>query len=219
MEQSVLTAPADGRVLLRSVEPGQIVQPGRALLSLALTGPVRLVGQVDERYLQQLQIGQSATVVADAFAGQTFAAQVQVIAPVVDAQRGAVEVKLSLPKAPPAFLREDMTLSVEVETGRRAQALAVPMAALGLAQADTDNATVRVLRDGRVEERRVKLGLRTLEAAEVLEGLAAGDLVLIGPGPGPGRAARADIRALPAAGKPKGTSEDAGSAMSNAMGR
>ena len=62
-----ITAPADARVLARMVEPGQIVQPGRALLSLALAGPLQLVAQVDERYLEQLQLGQAASVLADAF--------------------------------------------------------------------------------------------------------------------------------------------------------
>lgn len=215
--QAVLTAPADARVLLRAVEPGQIVQPGRALVTLALVGPVQLVGQVDERYLEQLQIGQPATVVADAFPGQRFAAQVQVIAPLVDAQRGAVEVKLSLPQAP-VFLREDMTLSVQVESGRRASALVVPIRALAGDPASSA-ATVRVVRGGRVEERALRLGLRTLEAAEVLDGLAAGDVVLVGPGPEPGKRAHADTEAGAALRTARGGGEDAGAAMSNAMGR
>ena len=42
LDQAVLSAPADARVLARLVEPGQIVQPGRALLSLALAGPLLL---------------------------------------------------------------------------------------------------------------------------------------------------------------------------------
>lgn len=214
--QAVLTAPADARVLLRAVEPGQIVQPGRALVTLALSGPVQLVGQVDERYLEQLQVGQPATVVADAFPGQGFTARVQVIAPLVDAQRGAVEVKLSLPQAP-AFLREDMTLSVQVESGRRANALVVPIQALAGDPA-ASAATVRVLREGRVETRSLRLGLRTLEAAEVLDGLAAGDRVLVGPGPEPGQRARADVQAGVTL-RAKRAGEDAGAAMTNAMGR
>jgi HlyD family secretion protein len=218
LEQAVITAPADARVLAREVEPGQIVQPGRALLSLALSGPVQLVGQVDERYLGQLQIGQSASVVADAFPGQPLAARVQVIAPLVDAQRGAVEVKLLPAQAAPAWLREDMTLSVSIETGRRERALVVPAAALQGVGDDASAATVRVARDGRVEERRLRLGLRTLDAAEVLEGLAAGELVLVGPAPAPGSRVKADTSlALPArAGAGTG---DAGSALTNAMGR
>ena len=74
LAQTVVRSPTAARVLLRSVEPGQIVQPGRALLTLALDGPVELLAQVDERFLEELQLGQEATVVADAFAGRSFTA-------------------------------------------------------------------------------------------------------------------------------------------------
>ena len=217
LAQSRLLAPADARVLQRLVEPGQIVQPGRALLALALQGPVQLVGQVDERYLGQLQAGQTASVAADAYPDQRFAARVATIAPLVDTQRGAVEVKLSLPQAPPAFLREDMTLSIQVETGRRDQALALPSAAFVGAPAD-NSAVVHVLRDGQVQAQRARLGLRTLDGAEVLEGLTAGDVVLLGSSPAPGRRARAELRASTAAPGAKG-SGDAGAAISTTMGR
>ena len=218
LEQAVVTSPADARVLVRAVEPGQIVQPGRALFTLALAGPLQLVGQVDERYLEQLQIGQPAGVLADAFPGQRFAARVQSIAPVVDAQRGSIEVKLALAQAPPTFLREDMTLSVEVETGRRERALVVPMEVLDGGR-DGNAATVHVVQDGRVEVRRLRLGLRTLEAAEVLEGLAAGDVVLLGPAPDPGRRVRVDTGAPAAQRRASLSREDAGSAITNVMGR
>ncbi len=217
LDQAVLTAPADAKVLARLVEPGQIVQPGRALLTLALAGAPQLAAQADERFLEQLQVGQHAMVVADAFPGQRFAARVQSIAPRVDAQRGAVEVKFSLPHAAPAFLREDMTLSVEVETARRDAALAVPASALRGDPGAAQN-LLWIARDGRVEQRAVRLGLRTLEATEVLEGLAAGDTVLIGEAPPPGQRVRADVSAVVAARVPR-TREDAGAAMTDAMGR
>ena len=222
LDQAVLSAPADARVLARLVEPGQIVQSGRALLSLALAGPLLLVAQVDERFLEQLQVGQVASVLADAFPNQRFSARVQSISPLVDAQRGAVEVKFSLPQAPPAFLREDMTLSIEVETARRDAALVVPTSALrGDGSAAT--ATVLVERDGRAEAREVRLGLRTLEAAEVLDGLAAGDTVLLGTTVKPGQRVRADLKTSVAGPSTQGarnaTREDAGSALTDAMGR
>ena len=216
LDQATLTAPADARVLVRGVEPGQIVQPGRALLTLALDSPLQLVGQVDERYMAQVQLGQRAVVRADAFAQQPFDAKVQSIAPVVDAQRGAVEVKLVLPGPVPDFLREDMTLSVELVTGQRDQALVVPAQALS-AHADGTTASVRLAQEGRVVERSVRLGLRTLDAVEVLDGLAAGDVVLVGPAPAVGQRVKADTQAgIPTT---KRAGDDAGSAMSNAMGR
>lgn len=217
LDQAVITAPADAQVLVRLVEPGQIVQPGRSLLTLALVGAPQLVAQADERFLEQLRVGQSAMVVADAFPGQRFVARVQSIAPLVDAKRGSVEVKFSLPQPTPTFLREDMTLSVEVETARRDGALVVPVGALR-AKPDAAQNVVWIERGGRVEPRAVRLGLRTLEAAEVIEGLSAGDMVLVGDAPPPGQRVRADVT-LVASAAAKPSREDAGAAMSNAMGR
>ena len=153
---------------------------------------------------------------ADAYPAQRFAATVQSIAPLVDAQRGAVEVKLALPQAPPAFLREDMTLSIEVETGRRERALVLPASAL-LGAPVNGQARVHVLQDGRVVARQVRLGLQTLDGAEVLDGLSAGDVLLLGASPAPGQRARADTGASAAAEARAGG--EAGAALSGAMGR
>ena len=213
MAQLALLAPTDARVLLRAVEPGQIVQPGKALLSLALAGPTQLVAQVDERFLDQLQTGQSATVVADAFAAQRFAARVLSIAPAVDAQRGAIEVKFVLEGGAPTYLREDMTLSVEVETARRDNALVLPLALLRAQD------TVLVLQDGRAQLRKLRLGLRTLDAVEVLDGLAAGEVVLQGSALQPGQRVRTRFMAAPAKGSSASNAPDAGAALTNAIGR
>ncbi len=213
LAQLALRAPTDARVLLRAVEPGQIVQPGKALLGLALAGPTQLVAQVDERFLDQLQTGQSATVVADAFAAQRFAARVLSIAPAVDAQRGAIEVKFVLEGAAPTYLREDMTLSVEVETARRDNALVLPLALLRAQD------TVLVLQDGRAQLRKLRLGLRTLDAVEVLDGLAAGEVVLQGSALQPGQRVRTRFMAAPAKGSSASNAPDAGAALTNAIGR
>jgi HlyD family secretion protein len=215
LAQAQLRAPADGRVLSRNVEPGQIVQPGRALLTLALAGATQLEAAVDERYLQQLRPGQAATGRADAFPNDRFKAQVLSIAPLVDAQRGSVVVKLAVAE-PPGFLREDMSLTVEVLTATRDRALAVPLAALR--SEEGTRATVWVVAGGRVEARTVQLGLRTLEAAEVQSGLNAGDMVLLAATRAPGASVKADL-AAGAALRAQGAGEDAATGLSNAMGR
>jgi HlyD family secretion protein len=221
--QASVRAPADARVLLRTVEPGQIVQPGRALMALALAGPTQLSAQVDERFLDQLRPEQTAAVVADAFPTQRFMARVLSIAPAVDAQRGAIEVRFSLVEAAPAYLREDMTLSVEVETARRDSALVFPLAALrdGVASvtgATTATGRVLVRAEGRAQARDVRLGLRTLDEVEVLEGLAAGDEVLLGGALEAGQRVRGRPVAGPSA-RAAASAQDAGSALTNSMGR
>ena len=217
--QATLRAPTDARVLLRAVEPGQIVQPGKALLSLALVGPMQLVAQVDERFLEQLRPGQTAAVLADAFPTQRFKARVLSLAPAVDAQRGAIEVRFSLDGEPPAFLREDMTLSIEVETARRDSALVVPQSALR-APVPGDQAEVLVAKGGRAEPRSVRLGLRTLGAVEVLQGLTEGDTVLRAGSTVSGVRLRPQVVDWqPTLVLSSAKAEDAGGAMANAMGR
>lgn len=220
LAQAAIVAPSDALVLSRQVEVGQIVQPGRALMSLALAGPTQLVAQVDERFLDQLKTGQKAAVVADAFASQRFAARVLSISPAVDAQRGAVEVRFALEQQAPAFLREDMTLSVEVETARRDRTLVMPLGALRSVPTNDASAKVLVAVDGHAQERGVRLGLRTLDAVEVLEGLANGDVVLLGGDLRSGHRVRTQPSSWqPGSAAPGGTKQDVGSALTNAMGR
>ncbi|KPF48605.1 hypothetical protein IP87_06540 [beta proteobacterium AAP121] len=190
LAQATLRAPAPASVIARQVEPGQIVQPGRVLMTLALAGPTEFVAQVDERFLGQLRVGQRAMVLADAYPLQPFRAVLARLAPGVDAARGAVEVVFTPDGAAPGFLREDMTLSVEAITGERARALVLPLRALRPGPAE-GQARVLVLHEGRAQERPVTLGLRTLDQAEVTAGLAAGDTLLLDPLLAPGARVRA----------------------------
>ena len=141
------------------------------------------------------------------------------LAPAVDAQRGAIEVKFALTGDVPAFLREDMTLSVEVETARVDAALVLPQSALR-APAQGNQAEVLVVQDGRAVARSVRLGLRTLGAVEVQEGLTEGDAVLQSGGAAAGGRVRPHVVDWhPAATQLAAKAEDAGGAMANAMGR
>ena len=197
LDQATVRAPGPGRVLVRSVEPGQIVQAGKSLLTLSVDGPTELVAQVDERYLGQLQVGQRAAVLADAYPPQPFEAVVDRLAPAVNAQSGAVEVTLRVQGQRPAFLREDMTLSIEVVTAREAAVLALPLQAVREAAEGTSSrpaesrATVLALADGRAQVREVTLGLRTLDQVAVRCGLRAGEQVLLDPTVAPGTRVRA----------------------------
>ena len=64
----------------------------------------------------------------------------------------------------------------------------------------------------------MRLGLRTLDAVEILDGLSAGEVVLIGPAPQPGQRVRADTGALASTRAGTGAKQDGGAAMTSAMG-
>ena len=170
-----ITSPVDALVLTRSVEPGSMAQPGHVLLTLAAQGGTRIDANVDEKNLRLLAAGMPAKAVADAYPGQSFDAQLSYIAPAIDPQRGTVEVRLAVPN-PPAFLRPDMTVSVELVGGMKKDALVLPSGAVR--DADREAPWVLALQDGRAVRVPVKLGLRGVGSLEILEGLKEGDAVI-----------------------------------------
>jgi len=172
---ATLVAPVAGTLIDRQVEPGDVVQPGKALMVLSPAGITQVVVQIDEKNLQLLALGQGAWISADAYPDQRFAATVTYINPGVDAQRGSVEVKLDV-AAPPAYLRQDMTVSVDIEVAARKDAVLVPTDAVH--DADTARPWVLEVAEGRARRHDVRLGLRGTAVSEVLKGVSAGGWVV-----------------------------------------
>lgn len=164
-----------GIVLTRNVEPGDLVQPGMTLFTIALDGNTEIRVPLDERNLPRLALQQNASVIADAYPDRPFPAQINFIAPSIDPERGTVEVRLTVDPVPD-FLRQDMTVSVNIETDKRAHARVIPNDALGNVQGN--KAIVLLLRDGKIHRQTVTLGLRGLAMSEVVSGLQDGEQVL-----------------------------------------
>lgn len=205
LARAQIRATVPGTVLVRNVEPGDTVTPGQVLLEIARDAPGEVLLSVDEKNLERLEVGQPATCIADAFPMRPFTATVFHLAPAVDPARGTVDVRLRIdPQAD--FVRQDMTVTATVETGRRDDGLAVPNDALLDADPGSDRAAVLRIRGGRVERVPVRLGLRGLAMSEVLDGLEPGDQVVaaaaLGAGalPGEGDRARVRVQPLPEAG-------------------
>lgn len=173
---ATLTSPVKAQVLRREVEPGDAVSPGRVLLVLARVGATRLSVEPDEKNLAFIERGQSALASADAFPDQRFEAQVDSVAPSVNPERGTVEVKLLVPNPPP-YLRPDMTVSVEIQVAQRDAAIVLPTEAIQ--DAAKPKPFVFKLTDGRVQRADVRLGLSGQGKVEVVEGVSAGELILM----------------------------------------
>ncbi|MEO6975217.1 MAG: efflux RND transporter periplasmic adaptor subunit [Gallionella sp.] len=172
---TVIKAVSDGILISRDVEQGNVVMPGKTLMVMSPGGKPQLIAQIDEKNMRYLKLGQHALVVADAYPGQRFDAVLAYINPAVDATRGSVEIKLDV-VTPPDFLRQDMTVSVDIEVARRADALTLSMAAIR--DGAGTEPWVMVMDNGRLQHRTVKLGVRGDSRVEIIEGLREGDLVL-----------------------------------------
>lgn len=175
LENTVIKAMSDGILISRSVEQGNVVLAGKTLMVMSPGGKTQLVVQIDEKNMRYLKLGQQALVVTDAYPDQRFNAELAYINPAVDATRGSVEVKLDVP-VPPEYLRQDMTVSVDIEVARRAAALTLAITALNDGTGEAP--WVMLVENGRAKRREVKLGVRGDDKVEILEGLREGDLVL-----------------------------------------
>ena len=176
LNKAQVRSKVSGTILTRNIEVGDLVQPGQSLFTIALDGKTEIRVPLDERNLSRLALQQPAVAIADAYPDKPFPVRISFIAPSIDPQRGTVEVRLSVDPVPD-FLRQDMTVSVNIETDQRAKALVIPNDAL--ANVKEDSAEVLLLRDGKTQRQVVKLGLRGLSASEVLSGLSAGDEILV----------------------------------------
>lgn len=171
---AIIAAPRAGVLISRKVERGTVAQPGRTLLVLAPQGETQLVIQVDERNLGLVSVGQQALASADAYPNERMSAVVSYINPGIDIARAAVEMKLAVAD-PPAYLRQDMTVSVDIETARREDTLILPARAVHDAAGQP---WVMLVRDGRAHKQPVRIGLRGVTQFEIAEGVSEGDRII-----------------------------------------
>ncbi len=179
LAQTDIRAPGAGVVLERLIEPGDIAQPGKRMMSLALEGPARLIVQVDEKNLPLIEVGRTALAAADAFPNQRFEAVIVYVSQGVDASRGTVELRLTVAQ-PPVFLKSDMTVSIDLAGPLLKQALFLPSEAIHQLQSDAPY--VLLDRSGRAVKAAIKLGLQTQGRVQVVEGIRSGDRVILNGG-------------------------------------
>lgn len=178
LAQTRVVAPQAGLVLGRQVEAGDIVRAGDTLFELAGKGETEIVIEPDERNLAWLRVGQAGRASADAFPDRLFDAEITYIAPAVDRQRGSIEVRLLVPD-PPATLRPDMTVSVDLTVASKKDVLTVPTDAIR--DAATTAPWVSVVEAGSVVRRDVTLGITGEGQSEIASGVSEGELVARAP--------------------------------------
>lgn len=80
IRRQTLTAPVSGVILTRAIEPGEVASPGATLLLIGQLDDLTLTVYVPEDQYGQIELGQTATLTADSFPGETFTGTVRRIA-------------------------------------------------------------------------------------------------------------------------------------------
>jgi membrane fusion protein (multidrug efflux system) len=176
LDQLSITAPFDGRLGLRRVSPGALVEPGTPLVPLDAVDPIELRFALPEREIGRVAAGAPVRAMGAALAeDEWIEGEVRVVAPRVDPALRTVEVVARLPN-PEGRLVPGMLMQVMVGTEVVEAAVVVPPIAV---QPEGPRHFVFRVRGNRVERVEVQLGSRTPDRIEILAGVEPGDLLVV----------------------------------------
>ncbi len=169
----MIRAPFSGRVGLRRVSVGSLVNPGAVITTLDDTSTIKLDFTVPETFLADVTPGLAITARSAAYPAQAFVGKVSSVDSRIDPTTRSVTVRALVPN-PSGLLKPGMFLTVLLSRGA-ADALLVPEQALVPEQGDV---FVFVVKDGIAEKRLVRTGQRRVGEVQVVQGLAAGEFVV-----------------------------------------
>jgi RND family efflux transporter MFP subunit len=169
-----IVAPFDGLVVKRKRDPGNVAVPGDAILQLVSLDTLWIAAWVDETAMSAVAVGQPARIVFRSEPSASYQGTVARIEPQIDAETREFRVDVEARRLPSSW-GIGQRAEVFIETDRRANALVVPSGAATTREGHTG---VFVADAGRARWRAVALGLQGKELAEVLTGLAEGDVVV-----------------------------------------
>lgn len=174
LDENRITAPFEGRVGLRQVSLGALVQPGTMITTLDDVTKLKIEFAVPENFLGHLRPQLGVVARTTAFPDRKFEGSVAVIDSRVDTVTRAVRVNAVFDN-PDEALKPGMFLNVELALAERPNAILVPEEVL---IAEGGRQFVFTVREGRAERREVKLGRRLQGEVEVADGLQPGELVI-----------------------------------------
>jgi macrolide-specific efflux system membrane fusion protein len=180
-----IAAPMDGVVVNIPVQVGQTViavQITPVMLTLADLDTITVRTKVPEADIQLVKPGQVARFATISGDGQRYEGRLRVIQPIPERAGNAVFYNVLFEVDNRARkLYSDMTVQVDIETGAAKQVLAMPMLALGERDKDGRFKVTELDDKGKQQPRLVRTGLQDGKKVQVLEGLKAGDKVLLAP--------------------------------------
>lgn len=175
LERMQIRAPFAAVVGIRSVSPGDYVKDGDALVNVQDIATLKVDFRLPELYLDRIRPGQTLEVSSDVLPGESFAATVDAIDPLVDAQGRALVMRAKLTN-PQGRLRPGVFVRVRLILAERADVLVVPEEALVPAPGGVQ--FVYRVAAGKAERVDVRTGARRASLVEIVSGLAAGDQVV-----------------------------------------
>jgi len=170
-----LNSPIDGIVVERNATVGASVGTDANVFKIMDLSRVWIDANVFEKDLQQVRPGQEVKLTVPAFPGSTFSGKVILINSVVDPDTRTVKVRTEVAN-PDGRLKPDMFANVQIVTALNRTAISIPQSAV----LNDEGKTVVFVADGNgYKKRQVQAGIQNNDRVEIIDGLAAGDKVVV----------------------------------------
>ena len=175
LAETIVRVPFAGRIGLRRVSLGSLVGPGTVITTLDDTDVIKVDFDLPEVYLSRLEPGLTVRARSAAWPDQEFVGSVSSVDTRVDTVSRTIRVRSVMPNEN-GLLRPGMFLTVTL-LNESVEALVIPERAL---IPERSMQYVFVVADNRIAERRVvRIGRRRPGEVEILEGLSAGEMVIV----------------------------------------
>jgi HlyD family secretion protein len=193
LNKTALRSPVDGEVVGLNMEEGETVvmgiigTPGSVIMTIADRRAMFVRAIVDETEIVKVKVGQKATVEVDAFPDTTFGGEVLRIGGMPVSNYGGTEQAVNFPvevavEGEETGLFPGMTATCNIIVARKDSAVVVPYGALGRRKVDEEETdVVFVIRNGEAKMVGVKIGVAGEKNAEIAEGVALGETLVVGP--------------------------------------
>jgi membrane fusion protein, heavy metal efflux system len=170
-----LNSPIDGIVVERNASLGATVGTDANLFKIIDISRVWVDANVFEKDLDRVRNGQEVKLTVTAFPGSTFSGRVILISTVVDPDTRTVKVRTEVPN-PDGRLKPDMFANVQIVTDLNRSAISIPQSAV---LDDGGKSVVFVAENDGYKKRVVTEGIKGNDRVEIIDGLKAGDKVVI----------------------------------------
>jgi RND family efflux transporter MFP subunit len=174
-EKAPVESPLKGIIGKVSVDRGDNVSPQNPIAEVVNIDNVHVTLDIPEKYLPSIALEQAAEIMVDAFAGQIFTGKVFKISPILDTQTRTAPIEIFIANADHK-LKSGMFARTTLILEKKANALLIPKEAVIGKEPDT---IVYTVNNNVAHQRKVRLGIREGSKVEVLEGLNAGEEVVI----------------------------------------
>jgi membrane fusion protein (multidrug efflux system) len=175
LQELRIIAPFSGRVGLRQVSVGALIQPGTVVTTLDDISRVRVEFSVPEVFVARLRQGSPVLARSSAFGDRRFEGRVAVVDTRIDTTTRTVRVISEFDNSDEA-LKPGLFMTVELELGRREDAMLIAEEAIDPVG---DRSFVYVIRENRARRIEVRLGQRMPGEVEVVSGLRPGEMVVV----------------------------------------